>query len=109
MMEGMPIVLEDRRDVLGTDLLDVSPDGSRIVTGRGQLLSAGNLTQAGLINDAGPAIFTQDGSGIAILNTAAATLSIYHAQLLEALDTINLAGFGFQGTESGGLIEYNDG
>jgi len=74
---NLPIVAEDDHgSVSGTELKALSPDGTRIYLGSGQVLDTSTLTQVGLF-PAGRPLVSQDGTSLFVADVADDTTRVY--------------------------------
>ena len=88
--DDAPIVAEDNHgSISGSYHLEVSPDGSRLYNGGGQILDTGDLTQVGLIGG-GSSRLTADGQ-LAYVATTQGTVEVYDVPTMLLQETLTFA------------------
>lgn len=84
-----PITLEDDHGtVSGTQLMDISPDGSRIYLSSGQVLRAESFLQAGRIGAGIPSV-SKDGSSVFVASSSK-LIDVYSSTTFLKTDSISL-------------------
>jgi subtilisin family serine protease len=87
-LDTAPIILEDNHGaVSGTSRLDISPDGTRIYLGSGQILDTSTFFQTGTIGVGLPAL-NKDGSS-AFIGRSPNLIDVYNTSTFLKVDEIN--------------------